>query len=134
MYTIHAAVNVLQATFSRYLLDSSTLHSSERWSLAMSSSDEIVRLLNLGAADSHALMEVITEYFAESNVGPETDEEDVSVEGKQYYCTRVCSRRVNVKKNYMYYNKERNKSKNINNTFLTRQVVICTINKIIFRC
>ena len=49
----------------------------------MSSSDEIARLLNLGAADRHALMEVITEYFAESNVDPETDEEDMSVEGKQ---------------------------------------------------
>ena len=63
----------------------------------MSSSDEIARLLNLGTADSHALMEVIhalmevihalmeviTEYFAESNVDPETDEEDMSLEGKQ---------------------------------------------------
>ena len=45
----------------------------------MSSTDEI----NLGTADSHTLMEVITEYFTESNVDPETDEEGMSVEGKQ---------------------------------------------------
>ena len=49
----------------------------------MSTSDEIARLLNLGATDSHALMEVITEYFTDSNVDQETDEEDMSVEGKQ---------------------------------------------------
>ena len=59
------------------------LHSSQRCCLAMSSSDEIARLLNLGAADSHALMDVISEYFAESDVDPETDEEDTSAEGKQ---------------------------------------------------
>ena len=57
----------------------------------MSSSDEIARLINVGATDSHAIMEVITEYVAESNVDPETDEEDVS------------SGRVNVvKKNYIF--------------------------------
>ena len=50
---------------------------------SMSSSDEIARLPNLSAAGSHALMEVISEYFAESNVDPETDEEDMSVEGTQ---------------------------------------------------
>ena len=68
--------------FSRYLLVSSPLRSSQPWSLATSSSDEIARLLNVDTANSHALMEVITEYFAESNVDPETDEEDMSVERK----------------------------------------------------
>ena len=49
-YTVHAAVNVLLATFSRYPSVSSPLRSSQRWSLAMSCSDEIASVLNFGTA------------------------------------------------------------------------------------
>ena len=59
------------------------IHSSQRCCIAVSSCDEIACLLNLGAADSHTLMNVISENFAESDVDLETDEEDASAEGKQ---------------------------------------------------
>ena len=76
---IHAAGKVLWTSFSLFF----PLHFYQHYCLAMSSSDDTVRPLNLSAANSHALMEVISEYFAESDVDPEMDEEDASAEGKQ---------------------------------------------------
>ena len=122
-------------SYSSYILSISVrFFAALLWALAMSSSDKITHLLNLSTADSHALMEVITEYFAELDVDLEMDEEDVNMEAKKivYYCSLSVVGASIVKRNYMYY---RNKSKNNNNTLLTRHAVICTTyNRNIFRC
>ena len=61
-------------SYSSYILSISvSFFAALLWALAMSSSYKITHLLNISTADSHALMEVITEYFAESDVDLETD-------------------------------------------------------------
>ena len=75
------------------------LHSPQRCCLAMSSSDEIARLLNLGAADSHPLNGVISEYFAERML---TRKRMKKTQVRKVNILSVEGNQTIIKKNYKY--------------------------------